>query len=88
MASELEFNLNLQDDNQLNAETSCDCFYSRSVLLPVKYRKDASRQGSFLKKLFLFLKLNSLVQVQLLITDFFDTGIDDGYDNSDSWQPR
>ena len=24
------------------------------------------------------------VQVQLLITDFFDTGIDDGYDNSDS----
>ena len=36
------------------------------------------------KKLFLFLKLNSLVQVQLLITDFFDTGIDDGYDNSDS----
>ena len=38
----------------------------------------------FKKKLFLFLKLNSLVQVQLLITDFFDTGIDDGYDNSDS----
>ena len=36
------------------------------------------------EKLFLFLKLNSLVQVQLLITDFFDTGIDDGYDNSDS----
>ena len=25
-----------------------------------------------------------LMQVQLLITDFFDTGIDDGYDNSDS----
>ena len=36
------------------------------------------------EKLFLFLKLNSLAQVQLLITDFFDTGIDDGYDNSDS----
>ena len=36
------------------------------------------------EKLFLFLKLNGLAQVQLLITDFFDTGIDDGYDNSDS----
>ena len=81
-------NLNLQDDNQLNAETSCNCFYSWSVLLPIKYRKNASRQGSVWKTFLQTHRSPCLVQVQLLITDFFDTGIDDGYDNSDSWQPR
>ena len=28
-------------------------------------------------------RFESSTQVQLLITDFFDTGIDDGYDNAD-----